>query len=170
MCYSLTHVNCQQLSQEAQNLIRAKNAVPWICEHCTIATLPFHSQNSLNVSHDTINSDLEEEKRDNHFQILRKHKNSLKILHLNARSLVSSIDKFRVLVNTYSFDIYTISETWLSNNQMLIDHVQIPQFKLSFKNRETKRVGGVAAYLREDIKAKRRDDIFNFDPTLEHLW
>ena len=63
-----------------------------------------------------------------------------------------------------------MSETWLKNNPHVLQYVSIPGYVNVFRNRDAIRGGGVGAYLREGISFKRRSDIENIEPELEHLW
>lgn len=63
-----------------------------------------------------------------------------------------------------------LSETWLRPNKMLLDYVQIPGYELPYNNRDNMRGGGVGFYIKDTIKFKRRTDIENRMPDLEHLW
>ena len=64
----------------------------------------------------------------------------------------------------------TLSETWLRNNVHQIAHIQIPGYSFAFKNRGEKRGGGVAVYLREELKYKERTDLMRLEPSVEHIW
>ena len=94
----------------------------------------------------------------------------LRIAHLNTQSMVSSFGELQVTLAEYPIDILTMSETWLKNNSHLLSHVAIPGYNCVFRNRDEIRGGGVGAYLREEIEYKRRQDLENKDPQLEHLW
>ena len=59
---------------------------------------------------------------------LNEHRNQTSIAYLNAQCLSTSIDEFNVKLNSYGFDIISISETWLKENKDLIDYVQIPGY------------------------------------------
>ena len=43
----------------------------------------------------------------------------------------------------YKFDVITLSETWLKDNALLLQHVNIPGYKVEFANRPNERGGGV---------------------------
>ena len=47
-----------------------------------------------------------------------------------------------------NFDILTLSETWLTENQNLLNYVELSGYDLYYNNRGNKRGGGVAAYVR----------------------
>ena len=84
--------------------------------------------------------------------------------------MVSTFDELVVTIKFYPFDIVTMSETWLKNNPHLLQYVSISGYVNVFRNRDAIRGGGVGAYLREGISFKRRSDIENIEPELEHLW
>ena len=90
-------------------------------------------------------------------------------MHLNTRSLMSSLPEFTTFVNNYLFDVYTLSETWLTSNTQQIDYVKIPGLQLLNRNQSNKKGGGVAAYFRDNIEIKPRDDLSNLDSDVESL-
>ena len=63
-----------------------------------------------------------------------------------------------------------MSETWLKENNLLLQHVTIPGYVHAFNNRDKIRGGGVGIYIKESIKFKRRQDLGKCYPTMEHLW
>ena len=69
-----------------------------------------------------------------------------------------------------NFNILTLSETWLTGNQNLLDYVELSGCDLYYKNRESKRGGRVAAYVRESLKCKIVKDFCSLDASIEHLW
>ena len=71
---------------------------------------------------------------------------------------------------TYPFDIFTLSETWLKDNKLLFQYVSITRFTHVFQNRDNIKVCGVGAYIQDDIPFKRRSDLEQLYPDLEHLW
>ena len=71
--------------------------------------------------------------------------------------MTSTFDNFRLTIETYPFDIFTLSETWLKENKLLLQYVNING-------------GGVGAYIRDDIPFKRRTDLEQLYPDLEVLW
>ena len=56
------------------------------------------------------------------------------------------------------------------DNPLLLQFVTIPSYSHVFRNHNKIRGGGVGAYLREGISYKRRIDIENIAPDLEHLF
>ena len=83
--------------------------------------------------------------------------------------MVSTFDEL-LTVKEYPFDVITMSETWLKNNELLLQHVTIPGYSSEFRNRESIKGGGVSAYIKESVKYKRRTDIEKKESDLEHLW
>ncbi|CAB4000880.1 Hypothetical predicted protein [Paramuricea clavata] len=84
--------------------------------------------------------------------------------------MVSTFDELVLTIKEYPFDVVTMSETWLKNNSLLLQHVTIPGYSCEFRNRESVKGGGVGAYIKESVKYKRRTDIEAKEPDLEHLW
>ena len=62
-----------------------------------------------------------------------------------------------------------MSETWLKQNDLLLQHATIPGYVHAFNHRDKKRGGGVGVYLKENIQFKRRSDTKKRYPQMEHL-
>ena len=143
------------------------------CPNCTISVLPFYmhelpcllDNDSLhqgdNDDNNTINV---------HLQALENNAMQLKIMHINTQNMVSTFNGLLTTLSQYPFDIITMSETWLKDNELLLQHVTIPDYCHTFQNREHLRGGGVGMYLKESLKFERREDIESPYPNLEHLW
>ena len=84
--------------------------------------------------------------------------------------MVSTFDKLLAMIKEYLFDIVTTSETWLKDNPLRLQYVTIPGYSQVFRNHNRFRGGGVGAHLRDVVSYKRRTDIENMAPELEHLW
>nr|CAI5861793.1 unnamed protein product [Callosobruchus analis] len=80
------------------------------------------------------------------------NKGTLKIGHINVRSLIPSIVDFEELVISNNLDIIGVSETWLSDD-IPSDLLSIPDFNV-YRNDRQGRGGGVAVYVRSSIKCK----------------
>ena len=91
-------------------------------------------------------------------------------MHLNTQGVVSTFDIFVLAVDRYSFDVITLSETWLKQNELLLQHVTIPGYVYAFNHKDKKKCGGVGVYVKETIQFKRLTDIEKRFPALEHLW
>ena len=91
----------------------------------------------------------------------------LSCLYLNARSLRNKIDELRALSTSESFDIIAITETFLDTHNIdLTAEYQIDNFKLFTKDRQGRRGGGVAMYVRHDLNPVL---IANNEDSVEHL-
>ena len=100
-----------------------------------------------------------EEAEDTHLVILKSKSKQMNIAHQNSQRMTSSIDEFRLLLETYKFDIAALSETWLKDNPLLLSYVSILEYTFEYHNRDKIRGGGVGFYIRESISYKRRYDI-----------
>ena len=83
---------------------------------------------------------------------LNSNKNNLfnfNIININIRSLKKNFDKLIMFLNTFDdhFDIVSITETWLSDNNIFI--FNIPGYNHICSNRKHKNGGGVLIYIRE---------------------
>ena len=74
------------------------------------------------------------------------------------------------MLNKYQFDIITMSETWLKDNQKLQDYVVIPGCKLEYANRDNKRGGGFGVSIKETFTYAELEDIINLNKSIEHCW
>ena len=61
-----------------------------------------------------------------------------------------------------------MSETWLRDNQKLLDYVDFPGYKLEYSNHDNKRGGGVGVYIKETFTCTEREDIIELDKPIEH--
>ena len=80
-------------------------------------------------------------------QNVKVSKHTSVICHLNTQSMTSAFDEFQFIVNESKFDIITLSETWLKNDKYLLEYVNLPGSKFSYRNRDEKRGGGVGIYI-----------------------
>ncbi len=104
-----------------------------------------------------------------------------KFCHINARSLLSGVDKdlhldsqyslldeiYETLIFDHSFDIIGISETWLDDST-IVETLDLVGYHTPYVKHRPARGGGVMLYVRSELVAKRRDE-FEFDG-LELLW
>ena len=84
----------------------------------------------------------------------------LKIAHLNIRSILGKMDILKISLNENSFDILTISETWLTSNRS-DDEISIPGYSLTRNDRIEKHGGGTFAFVKNTIPYKIRVDLQN---------
>ena len=54
------------------------------------------------------------------------------------------------MIKESKFDIITLSKTLLKNGKYLLEYVNLPDYKFSYRNRDKKRDGGVGVYIRLD--------------------
>ena len=163
VCQSFTHVSCVK---PAITLNRSHIPHRWTCQLCLHHHLPFRMDDLL----DTSNNSNIDQYEDAHKNNLNHHPKQLKVMHLNMQSLVSTFNEFSLFCENYDFDLLCLSETWLRSNKHLLDYVKLSSFDLLYNNRESIKGGGVACYVKSHIKYKRRKDIEQKFPNLEHLW
>ena len=72
------------------------------------------------------------------------------IAHINCQSILSTIDEFAVTLKSYEFDITSLRETWLTNNQHQLDYVNIAGYKSIFQHRKDKTGAGIGFYIRRE--------------------
>ena len=158
-CFTKAHSKCIT-TQSSLN-------TNWMCTQCTNTLLPFFNSRDL-VENPITN--VPNNERDVHLNILNGYRNKISIAHLNTRSVTSSFPEFEAMLSKHQFDITTLSETWLKDNAKLLQHVNIQGYQFEFVNRPNKRGGGVGLYIKEALQYKVRKDIGRKDTTIEHLW
>lgn len=86
------------------------------------------------------------------------HKNGLALLHFNCRSIKSSFEAVKKIVVTSNieFDVITVSETWLNDNDDLTIYA-LHNFCAVVKNRKDKKGGGVLIFVNEKYDFKPVD-------------
>ena len=132
-CFNLTHVNCTNISKTQQQQYAAKSAYKWTCYDCTLPLLPFYKQRDAESDPSIVDDFL-----DIHKNNLLNNKDVLKILHLNRQSLASTFTEFEAENYECNFDILTLHETWLTENQNLLEYLELSVYDLYYENRKTK--------------------------------
>ena len=168
ICKNQTHLKCKKGLNV--NIPDARTPATWTCTNCSLSYLPFFQVRDLNATDfqsepepiNVITTECE------HIENL-KH-NGTSIAHLNTQCVTTTFAEFEAMLYTYKFDVITLSETWLKDNKMLLEHVKIPGYNFEYLNRQSKRGGGVGCYLKEHFDYKIRDDIFRKDTSIEHFW
>ena len=131
--------------------------------------LPFFCEDLSDAYEAVCNNTTDVEFEDPHLDALKRNSKNLSVVHINTQSMVSTFDHLLIAIERYSFDIISMSETWLKNS-LLLQHVTIPGYTHAFNSRDKIKGGGVGVYIKESIKLKRRTDIEERYPSLEHLW
>lgn len=82
------------------------------------------------------------------------HKCALNILYINARSIKNKFDELQLMIKLeVKPDIVCITETWLYSNEEKF--FTIPEYNVVFNTRDTSRGGGVAIYLKSNLKYRK---------------
>lgn len=81
----------------------------------------------------------------------------LKILHLNIRSLRNKLQYLEAILNEdgCDTDLIAITETWLYKNET--EYMNIENYNAIFKCREDSRGGGLAIYIKQNLKYLQRN-------------
>ncbi|KAG5883680.1 hypothetical protein JTB14_014668 [Gonioctena quinquepunctata] len=82
--------------------------------------------------------------------------------HFNVRSLLTGFDMFSDFMQEECLDICSISETWL-NQSFPSRAISVPDYNLIRKDRQGKKGGGLAFYIKKSIKYKIVDDVESFN-------
>ena len=154
---------CAQISTALIKTTRADSPLSWTCSKCMLS-----GQRSLDTS-DVIDNGLPVDE-DQRLNALEERSQQLKVLHINTQSMTSIFDSLLMTIDRYSLDIITMSETWLNENKLGLQHVTILGYVQVFNHRDKIKGGSVGAYVKESIDFKRRTDIEKRFPSMEHLW
>ena len=89
--------------------------------------------------------------------------------YLNNQSMISSFDKFQLIFHAEQFDILTLPETWIKDENHIPKCVETPGYKFSCRNRN-ERQGGVRLYIKDSVEHKWYHDFNKINETAEHAW
>ena len=92
---------------------------------------------------------------------------NLKIGHLNVRSIFTGFDELKNIVLFYDFDVFFMSETWLSEGDDS-NLFNIPNYRFLRRDRRG-RGGGVGVFIKSAYFFEPIDLNININPQLEHL-
>ena len=96
--------------------------------------------------------------------------NKLNVYYTNCRSILNKIDLLRGLACVEKFDIIALTETWLDmSGKVFNPEVKIDGYTLLYKDRENRRGGGVALYIRDTLQCCINGKI-KTDSKTESLW
>ena len=120
-CCRWTHIKCSGFVTEEmyQELISSESqSLFFICSECSIHTLPFSAEDSINLSPSDDNPDenitTPSEADPEHFTCFRRK--GLHFIHLNVRSLISKISELRYIAVKTNAAVICLSETWLDDS------------------------------------------------------
>ena len=165
VCLVSNHAKCAGVKNVLVNMV-------WTCSGCLLSVLPFHKcrTDALIEDQEAIASYEFTENTENIVRVVKEQSKNLRLMHLNTQCMTSTFNEFLLTVKQFPMDVITLSETWLKNNPALLEYVSVPVYSAVFRNRESIKGVGVGAYIHESIQFKRRCDIENLHPDLEHLW
>ena len=167
-CFEGYHLKC--ISKFQGNTEINGNFESFLCEQCLWTQLPFLKSDVVDTPEQLESNQDIMDKPDHHLLALASRPKHRKFMHLNTQSLLSSLDELILTMEKYPFDIIAMTETWLKDNVHLLQHAMIPGYSPEFRHRNNLRGGGVEVYIRDSLEYKRRKDIENVEPDLEHLW
>ena len=165
VCLGASHAKCAGVKNVSANMA-------WTCSGCLLSVLPFQKcrTDALIEDQEVISSYEFTENTENIVRVLKEQSKNLRLMHLNTQCMTSTFNEFLLTAKQFPMDVITLSETWLKNNPALLEYVSVPGYSAVFRNRESIKGGGGGAYIHESIQFKRRCDIENLHPDLEHLW
>ena len=95
---------------------------------------------------------------------------NLNVFYVNSRSIMNKIDAVRGIACTEDLDIIGITETWLdTKDKHFLPEVEIDGYTLFHKDREGRKGGGVALYVRNTLHSYINNRI-KTDRNTESMW
>ena len=95
---------------------------------------------------------------------------NLNVYYANSRSMRNKMDDIRALVCTEEIDIIAFTETWINlDTRELPVEYQIAGYKLFHTDRQTRKGGGVAIYVRDNLKCEINKEI-KTERNTETIW
>ena len=79
----------------------------------------------------------------------------LKVAHINIRSVINKTDTLEILLKDKSFDVFTVSETWLKPQNPDCE-VNISGYSCVRQDRLEKIGGGTMIYVRDGVPYRHR--------------
>ena len=155
-CLQMCHVKCSnhQLNQNASN-----KAYEWTCLSCIHTALPFYNRRNSDFDSTVADETTILHTNNCHIETLKNYQKYTSIAHINCQSILSTSDEFAVTLKSYDFDIISLSEARLTNNQHQLDYVNIASCKSIFKYRKDKKGGGVGFYIKDNVSFKTCNDL-----------
>lgn len=87
------------------------------------------------------------------------------LLNVNARSLLNMTVDFNWLIHSYAPSLICVTETWLNNTISEVEFLP-PGYSVLRKDRADSRGGGVALFIKNNIKFSMLPDL----PDSESVW
>ena len=115
--FSIHSDQCDLILKIHSGIYSSQELDRWICHNCHLKELPFF--NTRNILEEDIATTGEIILNDVRSQALVTHKNHLRIANLNTQSVNSTFDEFQLTLYQHTFDIITLSDTWLRNDRNL---------------------------------------------------
>ena len=122
--------------------LKINSVTNWTCSKCLMSELPFHTVRNMVVDTQPDFNHFPPIDECVHRSALTSNSSHLSLMRLNAQSMTSTFDELVMLLNDYPFDVVMLSETWLKDNALLLQHVSIPGFVATYRNRQQHK-GGV---------------------------
>ena len=103
-------------------------------------------------------------------QVRERDVHELSVFYANSRSVINKVDMLRSIACVEKLDIIGITETWLDTaGKHFLPEVEIEGYNLFHKDREGRRGGGVALYVKSTINSYVNTTI-KTDSNTESLW
>lgn len=99
-----------------------------------------------------------------------KFKNPFSIMHLNIRSLRAKIDHLHAYIKLLQacFSVIALTETWLNDESS--SSYSLPGYTFVCANRQNRKGGGVAMFIRSDLTFTFRNKLQSCDDDLETVF
>lgn len=93
---------------------------------------------------------------------------SLKIGHINIRSLIPSLEEFKQFITSNNFDVVGVSETWL-NKTINYENIIIDGYRGIYQSKNG-RGGGVGLFIKVGFNITRIENEYTNNSSFEQVW
>ena len=168
LCNNWTHIKCSRfMSVDKYNqLTKTNSTFAYICNRCTIETLPNSSALQDTSPENTLPITNVKSSDPTNYPIGLLQQKGLHFVGINTRSLLPKIDELRLFAHSNKSSIICISESWLDNS-ISNNEIEIPDYSIERCDRN-RNGGGVCLYIRNTLAYNSRIDLhYN---NLEAIW
>ena len=117
-CLRWTHRKCCKITIKKFRMLSKKVNFDWFCRMCREDDPQYENTKPESVLIITEKNDIPDS-----YEIVKKSKNDLLIIHLNCRSLIKKLEELQNIIDLLNPDILCLSETWLDNSVPLNSHI-----------------------------------------------
>ena len=169
-CQRWTHRKCCKITIKKFRFLAKKKYFDWYCRNCREDDDLYENSKPDSVLILSEKQDIPDD-----YEIVKKTKNDLLIIHLNCRSLVKKLEELQNIIDALNPDILCLSETWFDLSVPLNSHIpdgyniirkdRTEDFQIKYKKNHG---GGVAIIYKNYLHLEEKKSLN--DKTEDILW